>query len=85
MAYQYMDFYIPDRMMDGIKRYIEVGIRPGDFLCAVISNDLKAAVSLADDENIRNLPAYIAYFYNNAPETCWGSPQNLLDWISRDD
>lgn len=77
----FREFHIPDRMMGGITRWIENGIQPGDFLWAVITNDLKDAVGRADDENLRNLPAYVSYFYNEAPAACWGSPEKAAAWI----
>ena len=75
------NFYIPERMMGGIERYINDKINPGDFLQAVICNDLREAVGRADDENIRNLPAYVAYFYNEAPSLCWGSKEKMEAWL----
>jgi hypothetical protein len=79
--YRFNQFYIPERMMDGIKRYIEHHIKPGSFLCAVIQNDLREAVGAADDENIANLPAYVGYFYNEAPSICWGSREKMEAWL----
>ena len=81
MSYTFREFYIPDRMMGGLIRYIENGIAPGDFLTAVICNDLNGAVGNADDENVRNLPAYIGYLYNEAPSACWGSLEKMLNWM----
>ena len=80
MTYKFKEFYIPDRMMDGIERWILYGIKPGNFLTAVIENDLKTACERADDENLRNLPAYVAFFYNSAPAACWGSPERVNEW-----
>ncbi len=79
-VYTFRDFYIPAYMMGGIQRYINNGIPPGDFLTAVICNDLMEAVARADDTNIRNLPAYVAYFYNEAPSLCWGSKEKFDKW-----
>lgn len=79
--YRFQEFYIPDRMMPGIKRYIEEKVQPGDFLTAVIQNDLSEACAKADDENMRNLPAYMAYFYNQAPSACWGSKEKMKAWL----
>ena len=73
--------HIPERMMGGIMRWIEHGIQPGDFLMAVITNDLCEAVGGADDENIHLIPAYVSYFYNEAPAQCWGSPEKAAAWI----
>ena len=79
--YEFREFYIPFRMGGGIKRYIEDGVRPGDFLTEIIRNDLKEACGRADDENLRNLPAYVAYFYNHAPYQCSGSQEKMDAWI----
>jgi hypothetical protein len=81
--YAYREFYIPERMMGGIERYINQGIKPGSFLTAVICNDLKGAVMRADDENLPNLVAFVAYFYNEAPAPCWGSPEAMKAWMEK--
>jgi hypothetical protein len=82
MSYKFRQWFIPERMMGGITRYIEQGIPPGDFLNAIIDNNLSEAVSRADDENMANLPAYVAYFYNEAPSPCWGSPERRKAWLA---
>lgn len=82
-TYKFGEFYIPERMMGGLARYIAQGIPPGDFLSAVICNDLKEAIGRADDENIRNLPAYVSYLYNKAPSRCWGSSEKMRAWMTR--
>lgn len=64
-----------------VQRYIEKGIRPGEFLCAVISNDLKNSVGLADFINKERLPDYVTFFYSYAPAQCWGSPEKMEAWI----
>ena len=79
--YKFRDFVIPDHMMDGLTRYIESGIPPGHFLRAVIINDLKEAVGRADDENVKILPAYVGYLYNEAPAGCWGSQEAFDHWV----
>ena len=72
---------IPQRMHDGIVRYITHRIAPGHFLSAVIQNDLKQACSRADDENRHLLWEYVVFFYNHAPMGCWGSVQKFDDWL----
>ena len=80
--YSFMNEYsIPERMRGAITRYIEARRIPGGFLQAVICNNLSEAVSRADDENIRNLPAYVNFFYNHAPSQCWGSPEKMIKWL----
>ena len=80
--YTFRDFYIPERMMGGIKRYVENRIPPGHFLTAVICNDLNLAVGYADDENMKNLPAYASYFHNEVPFNCWGSEEIMEAWLN---
>lgn len=79
--YKFQSFYISDRMMPGIKRYIEDGIQPGRFLTAIIQNNFSEVCGQADDENIQNLPAYAAYFYNEAPSDCWGTKEKMTAWM----
>jgi hypothetical protein len=80
--YSFMNEYsIPERMRGSITRYIEDRAIPGDFLQAVICNNLSEAVGRADDENIRNLPAYVNFFYNHAPFQCWGSSEKMVKWL----
>ena len=63
-----MDEYgIPERMHGAIIRYYERGIPPGDFLSAVIDNDLFRAVAYGDSENIHTLRSYVLWFFNQAP------------------
>ena len=81
--YEFREFHIPDRMMNGITRYIEHGTKPGSFLEAIIINDLSSAVANADDENIGNIPAYVAYFYNHTPQGCWGSDAKMQNWMDK--
>ncbi len=78
--YTFHGYYIPERMMGGIRRYIDHGIIPGDFLQGVIIDSLKQCVMYADDENQQNLVAYAGYFYNVAPMTCWGSRDVMAEW-----
>ena len=80
-VYHFQKWYIPDRMRGGIQRYVEQGIPPGDFLTAVIQNNLFEAVGRADEENMENLPAYVAFFYNECPRLCWGSEEKMEAWI----
>ena len=67
--------------LDGLKRYVEHRIPTGGFLRAVLENDLKEAVARADDENQHVIPIYVCWLYNEAPSTCWGSPEAVKAWL----
>jgi hypothetical protein len=80
-SYSFYSYTISARMMESLRAYVEERRRVGHFLTAVLENDLKEAVNRADDENGRNLPAYIAYLYNEAPANCYGSKEKVKAWL----
>jgi hypothetical protein len=67
-------------MHGAIVRWIEDAIPPGNFLTAVLSNDLCEACGRADDTNQTLLFAYISWLYSQAPGGCWGSPERFQAW-----
>ena len=79
--YKFRGFRIRPSMLEAVKRYTEKHCPVGGFLTAVICNDLEQACWKADDENLRNIPAFVAYFYNNAPSPCWGSKEKMNKWL----
>lgn len=81
--YNFNQFYIPERMMEGLRAYINDHRPPGSFLRAVLENDLHGAVNRADAENLANLPAYIGYLHWEAPPACFGSPERVAAWLSQ--
>lgn len=64
----------------GIERWVHLGIKPGDFLTAVITNNLKLAVTYADDTNLRLLPDIVRWFFNNVPASAWGGESIAKSW-----
>ncbi len=81
--YEYNGYYIPTHMVNALKRYIEHGILPGDFLQAIISNDFMGAFSRADTENSKNMRAYAAYMYNEMPSDIIGSKEIMMDYSKK--
>lgn len=82
------DFYfferqIPSHMHEAVMAYVQDRLQPGDFLMAVLQNDLTEAVGCADEKNMWALPVYVAYLYNHAPRKCWGSPEAVKQWLSQ--
>ena len=72
---------IPQYMREGVLHYIERGIPPGDFLSAVLCNDLRGAVDRADETNIQIIHRYVIFFYNYAPYNCWGNEEYFVAWV----
>ena len=67
-------------MRPGIERWVHLGIPPGDFMQAIICNDLRMAVHYADDTNRELLLEWVVWFHNNVPAPCWGSIENAKAW-----
>lgn len=70
-------------MRTALVRWVDRGEAPGDFLQAVIRNDLRNAVLRADSENLPLLPTYLHWLYWNAPAPCSGSQAAYDDWLGK--
>lgn len=73
--------FLPEHMRDGMKLYLEERIEPGGFMYAVLTNDLREAVSRADATNLRYLTNIVSYCYNEIPSVCWGSVERVNRWL----
>lgn len=73
---------LPDYMVGGLLRYMNYGTEPGDFLRAVITNDLGGAFGRADENNTAAMRNWVAWFYTYAPGPSWGSPTNYAEWVA---
>jgi hypothetical protein len=69
--------------VEAIDRYVQTGCHPGDFLYAVITNNLKESFGRADSHNRENLFSIVRYLYNEVPSPAWGSVEKVQEW-SRD-
>lgn len=70
-------------MAGGLALWIELGIRPTDFLVAVLSANLHMARDLADDNNRPRLSDHTEWLRKYAPPGCWGSPAVWTEWRER--
>lgn len=73
---------IPQRMTDALARYIFDRIPTGDFLRAVLENDLRKAVGYADAENLALLPTYAQIVHALAAHGAAGSPAAVQKWLA---
>ena len=64
-----------------LDNYVSQGIPTGGFLQAVLENNLFEAFARADSENLRDLQEIIQYCYQRLPSSCWGSPENVREWL----
>lgn len=71
---------VPEHMRDGLALWVLYGIPPGDFLTALLANDLAGAVGRADTINQYRIKDIITWVYSYAPSNCWGSYEKLAKW-----
>ena len=67
---------------EAIDRYVAVGCPVGDFLTAVLSNDLMGALGRADEYNKVAIFDICSYVYNEIPSGSHGSRKAVKDWIA---
>lgn len=71
----------PEHTKQDIDAYVRDRLPPGDFLHAVLSNDLRESVFRADEENRAAMFDIVCYCYNNIPAECWGSRERVSNWL----
>ena len=72
---------IPEYTKQAIDAYVQDHRPVGDFLTAVLSNDLALSFGRADEENRRALFDIVSYCWNEIPGPCWGSPKKVRAWL----
>ena len=77
-------YCVPVWFIPKIVQWITGQIVPGNFLQAVLANDLQKAVGHADDISLECLSGIIKFLYNDAPGACWGSPDKVKSWLEMD-
>jgi hypothetical protein len=69
---------------NNINNYVQQHIDPGDFLQAVLANDLREAFGRADEENRYAMFEIVKYCYNHIPRNCWGSWEVVRGWLAQE-
>lgn len=71
----------PNNLGRFFQLYIEHGVKPSSFLTAVLENNLMEAIGRGDYDNINRLSQICTFVYNELPVHCWGSVDNVSDWM----
>ncbi len=66
-----------------INRYAKDHVPTGDFLYAVLTNNLAESIGCADEENLRDLVEIVRYIYNHIPYISWGSKEKVAAWLAQ--
>jgi len=72
---------LPKYMLPAVYQYVVDGRPPGTFLEAVITNNLRHALTCADDRNLKVLPVWVRFFYNCVPAACVGDAHDMTNWM----
>jgi hypothetical protein len=72
---------IPEHTLVGLDNYIGYGIPTGDFLHAVLSNDLFESFGRADCINSERMFDIVKYIYQYVPRQCWGDKDTINEWL----
>ena len=83
-AYTFRHFTVREDIIQALHDYAWLRVPLGDFLRAVVSNNLFDAIGRADDDNLANMPAIVGYVYNEMPSQCWGSPAHYKAWVKNE-
>ena len=67
-------------MRSGLERYLTHGLLPGDFLSALLRNDLVDTFAHADRINSELIREWAKWIYWEFPSTAWGSKEIMLAW-----
>jgi len=76
---------IPEYTLESILNYVNTKVPTGDFLYAVLTNNLTEAIFRADLNNSRALKDIVKYCFWRIPHNCWGSKKEVEDWVNRGD
>ena len=64
--------FCPPNIVESLERFRDDGVPTGDFLTAVLENDLMEAILRADHDNMLALPHICAWVYEYLPRNIYG-------------
>jgi hypothetical protein len=73
---------IPELIIAQIDNFHVEHLPPGDFVQAVLENDLTSVLSFADEDSFKALRSIWAYCHKSLPPEAWGNPDLVASWLS---
>ena len=80
---QATDYNIPPAILNGLEAHRDRLHPVGDFLTAVLENNLTQAVGLADDFSMSALRDIVMWCYWELPSSAWGSREKVAAWMDQ--
>jgi hypothetical protein len=74
---------IPGYTLEALKRYRDHHVPVGDFLTAVLENNLMEAFGRADENNSEAMKDILIFVRWEMPGDCHGSPERVAAWIEK--
>lgn len=84
MAQQTEETVALEMFKQGIKRYVEEKVMPGEFLSSILANDLQAAFARADNAGLKALRALVMFVHNYVPSPICGNWRVLQEHTHSD-
>jgi hypothetical protein len=73
---------VPAHLRKGLRAYLVERRRPGQFLSALLRNDLADTVLRADDDSVAALRDLVLFLHNCAPGPSHGSEAVFEAWLA---
>lgn len=72
---------VPEQIKLGLQRYVQTGLLGGNFIHAVLTNDLVFAVTRAGpDVDVKEV---VLYCCRELPASSWGSYEKVDAWVKK--
>jgi hypothetical protein len=71
---------IPSHLLQALVHWGQKECCTGDFLAAVLSNDLMGAIGRADEHSLAAIRYITMFVYNELPRDCHGSKDRVKQW-----
>ncbi len=73
----------PIHILNAIDDYVRTHTPRGNFVMAVLENNLTSAFFLADDESMAGLRDILLYVHWEIPGSCHGSEDKVRAWLAK--
>ena len=70
---------LPPKLQEGMRRWVEHAIQPGNFLMKVLDGDITAVLH-ADHETALQIQQIVRWCNMELPGPCWGSRLHTKSW-----
>jgi hypothetical protein len=76
---------LPEAFRAPLADYFERRSAPSEFVLAVLSNDLRGALTIGTDDEREAISPIVSWLYKHAPRFSWGSVATVDAWLRRED